>query len=123
MLMAAFAALGVAVLLGAGLAVQHMRTARIPATPWPAAALHMALGLGGLGGLGLALRGPPRGLEQGTASFGTVSAALIAAAALIGAMMLAQRLRKRRPAAGLIGLHATFAIGGFVILMAYVLAG
>jgi hypothetical protein len=123
MLMAAFGVLGAAVLLGAGLAVQHLRTAKIPATPWPLAALHVALGLGGLGCLALALRGPPRGLAQGTASFGTISAVLIAAAALIGGTMLAARLRGRRQAAGLIGLHATLAIGGFVILLAYVFSG
>jgi hypothetical protein len=41
---------------------------------------------------------------------------------LVGGRLLAGRLRKQRPASTLIGLHAMLAIGGFVILIAYVLA-
>jgi hypothetical protein len=36
--------------------------------------------------------------------------------------MLTARLRNQRPASTLIGVHAMLAIGGFVILIAYVLA-
>ena len=73
--------------------------------------------------LTLALRGPPRGLEQGTGAFGIIAAVLIALAALAGLALLAARLRKRRLSGTLIGIHATLAVGGFVILLAYVLAG
>ena len=118
MLNAAFVVLAIAVLLGSALAVLHLRE-HAAAPPWPLGALHGAIALGGLGCLALALRGPVRGLDQGTASFGTMAAALLALAALVG---LAARLRGRRLSGMLIGIHATFAVGGFIILLAYVLA-
>jgi len=121
MLIAAFYALGAAVLLGSVLAVWNLRPRTAP-PPWPLAALHALVAIGGLLCLAIALRGPPRGLDQGTASFGVISAVLIALAALLGGGMLMGRLRKRRPASTLIGIHAMLAISGFVILIAYVLA-
>ena len=124
MLIAAFYALGTAVLLGCVLAVWNLRPRTAP-PPWPLAALHALHALVAIAGLlclALALRGPPRGLDQGTTSFGLISAVLIALAALVGGRMLVERLRKRRPASTLIGVHAMLAIGGFVILIAYVLA-
>jgi hypothetical protein len=122
MLIAAFISLGAAALLGTLLAVRYLRTETGAAAPWPLAALHGVFGIGGLCCLLLALRGPPRGLDRGTSSFGTASATLIALAALIGVWVLATHLRKRRRAGGLIGLHATLAVSGFVILAAYLLA-
>ena len=122
MLYAAFTALGIAVLLGSVLAVLHLRQGAAP-PPWPLWALHGLIALAGLGLLGLALRGPPRGLDQGTGPFGTIAAALIALAALVGLAQLAARLRKKRLSGVLIGIHATLAIGGFVILLVYVLMG
>jgi hypothetical protein len=121
MLVTAFYALGAAVLLGSVLAVWNLRPRTAP-PPWPLAALHALVAIGGLAILALALRGPPRGLDQGTASFGIISAVLIGLAALIGGRMLTARLRNQRPASTLIGVHAMLAIGGFVILIAYVLA-
>ena len=125
MLTAAFIVLGIAVLLGSALAVLHLRTstATLASAPvsWPAAALHGLLGIGGLICLGLALRGPPRGAAQGTASFGAIAAILIVMPALAGGGLLAARLRKRPPAGALIGVHATLAVSGFVILAAYLL--
>jgi hypothetical protein len=121
MLTAAFLILAAAVLLGSGLAVLHLRRAAADAVPWPFAALHALLGLGGLGLLVPALRGPPRGLAQGTASFGMIAAVLIGLAALAAGGMLVRRLRGRRPG-GLLGVHATLAVSGFVILAAYVFA-
>ncbi len=127
MLIAAFVILGFAVLLGSTLAVLHLRAqadaASWPVVPWPVAALHGLLGIGGLLCLVLALRGPPRGLAQGTASFGAIAAALFALAALVGGAILATHLRKRRRAGALIGLHAVLAVSGFVVLAAYLLAG
>lgn len=122
MLIAAFVTLGIAVLLGSLLAVLHLR-AGAAAPAWPLGALHGLLALGGLGGLILALRGPPRGLDQGTGAFGTIAAALIVLAALAGVALLAARLRKRKLPGALIGVHATLAVGGFVILAAYLFAG
>lgn len=122
MLYTAFTFLGIAVLLGNVLAVLHLREGATP-PPWPLGALHGLIALAGLGLLGLALRGPPRGLDQGTGSFGAIAATLIALAALVGLAQLAGRLRKRRLSGMLIGIHATLAVGGFVILLAYVLVG
>jgi hypothetical protein len=128
MLTAAFIVLGLAVLLGSTLAVLHLRmptdaAASWPALPWPVAAVHGLLGIGGLAGLLVALRGPPRGIAQGTASFGAIAAALFALAALAGGGILATHLRRKRRAGTLIGVHAALAISGFVIRAAYVLVG
>jgi hypothetical protein len=57
------------------------------------------------------------------ASFGVIATALITPAALAGAGFLAAHIRKKRIAGGMIGIHATLAVSGFVILAAYVLAG
>ena len=122
MLIAAFVILAVAVLLGSLLAVLHLQTEG-SAPPWSLAALHGLLAVGGLSCLALALRGPPRGLEYGVASFGIIATSLITLAALIGVALLATRIFKTRIAGILIGIHATLAVGGFVILAAYVLLG
>jgi len=122
MLTAAFTMLAVAVVAGSLLAVLHVREgAGLPA--WPLAALHGSLALAGLGLLALALRGPARGADQGTAGFGVAAAAALALAALVGAALLAARLRKRRVAGTLIAVHATIAVTGFVVLAAYFFAG
>jgi hypothetical protein len=124
MLTAAFVILAIAVGLGAVLAVLHLRTNRIAAPPpWPLGAVHGILALVGLGCLALALRGPPRGVEQGTASFGVIAAVLFVLAALLGARLLAARVFKKRIGGGTIAIHATLAVSGFVILAAYVFAG
>src|SRR5580704_2573739 len=123
MLIAAYIVLGTAVLLGSGLAVLHLRTDGAVAPPWTLAGLHGLVGVAGLGCLLLALQGPPRGLDSGTAAFGTIAAALVAAAALLGAGFLATRLRGRTPLGLLIVVHVTLAVSGFVILTDYVLAG
>jgi hypothetical protein len=123
MLIAALAILAVAVLLGSALAVMHLRTDGAVAPPWTLAALHGLVAVAGLGCLSLALGGPPRGLAQGTAAFGIIATALMAAAAVLGAGFVAARLRQRRLPGLLIGIHATLAVSGFVILTVYVLAG
>lgn len=122
MLNAAFVTLAVAVIIGALLAILHMRDASAAMPPWPLAALHGVLALGGFGLLLVALQGPPRGLEQGVGSFGTVAAAFFVVTALFGGGLLAARLRGRRAGGMLVGIHATLAVSGFVILTAYVFA-
>jgi hypothetical protein len=123
MLIAAFVILGIAVLLGALLAVLHLRAADT-ATPTAAlAALHALIAIGGFACLLAALRGPPRGLETGTAEFGAIAAVLMGSAALLGGGFVALRLLKRRIAGGLIGIHATLAVAGIVVLAAYLFAG
>lgn len=121
MLTAAFVILSIAVALGSVLAVLHLRT-NGTAPPWPLGALHGILALIGLACLALALRGPPRGAEQGTASFGMIAAVLFVLAALLGARLFAARIKKR-VVGGTIAIHAIFAVSGFVILAAYVFVG
>ncbi|MFZ0527746.1 MAG: hypothetical protein WA776_20965 [Xanthobacteraceae bacterium] len=123
MLTAAFIILTLAVALGAVLAVLHLRSNRSSAPPWPLGALHGILALAGLGCLALALRGPPRGVEQGTASFGLIAAVLFVLAALLGARLLAARIFKKPIGGGTIAIHATLAVSGFVILAAYAFVG
>jgi hypothetical protein len=129
MLTLAFIILGLAVLLGSALAVLHLRSQSSTASPavtwpvpWPVVAMHGLLGFGGLICLVLALHGPQRGNTQGTASFGAVAAVLFALAALAGGGILLTHPRKKRRAGALIGVHATLAVTGFVILASYVLA-
>jgi len=122
MLIASFVILGIAVLLGAVLAALHLQTdSRTP--PWSLAAVHGLVAVGGLSCLALALRGPPRGLAYGVASFGILATLLITLAALIGIALLATRIFKTRIAGIMIGIHATVAVSGFVILTAYILLG
>jgi len=122
LIIAAFVILAVAVLLGSVLAVLHLQTEG-STPPWSLAALHGLLAISGLICLALALRGPPRGLDQGVASFGIIATLLITLAALIGVALLAKRIFKTRIAGIMIGIHATLAVSGFVILAAYVLVG
>ncbi len=110
-------------LLGSVLATLHLRTERAATVPWPLGALHGLLGVGGLGCLILALRGPPRGLDHGTGSFGVISAVLIVLAALVAGGIIVRHLLSGRRAGVLIGIHATLAVSGFVILVAYVFSG
>jgi hypothetical protein len=91
--------------------------------PLSLAALHGLVAIIGLCCLALALGGPPRGVEQGMDSFGLIAAALFTLAALVGVTMLTARIREKRIAGALIGIHATLAVSGFVILAAYVFAG
>jgi len=122
MLIAAFLALSVAVLLGTALAVLYLRSKTAAGAPWALTALHGLLGIGGLTCLVVSLRGPPQGADRGVGSFGAISATLIGLAALAGLGVLLKHLLTRRRAGTLIGLHATLAVSGFVVLAAYLLA-
>jgi hypothetical protein len=123
MVLLAFVLLLIAAMLGTVLAALHLRT--LPSRPpGPAlGALHGLLGLAGLGVLLLALRGPPRGEALGVGNFGRIAAVLLAAALLAGVGVLVARLRYRRVPGLVIGVHATIAVSGVVILAAYTLIG
>jgi hypothetical protein len=122
MLIAATVVLGFAVVIGGAAAVSWLgRDARPPA--WWLAAAHGTVALAGLALLVIALPGARRGAATGTQSFGAIAAMLLAAAALIGLGMLASRVRRRRVAGAFVGLHATLAIAGFVVLAVYLMLG
>lgn len=122
MLSASFAVLAAAALFGSVLAVPYLRGGTARAAPWPAAALHGIIGIGGLGLLVLGLRETPPGPDQGTAMFGPIAAALLALALLAGLVILYMHRGRKRRAATLIGVHATLAVSGFVVLAAYLFA-
>lgn len=123
MLNAALIALLVAVLFGSWLAVLHFDGRPPERAPWPLALTHAGLALGGFALLAVALRGPPRGAEQGTAAFGLTAAALLAGAIALGLGIFVRFRLRRKGANALVGLHAALAVSGIVILAAYALSG
>jgi hypothetical protein len=123
MLLLSSALLLIAALFGTALAALHLRAGNASPPRWPLGALHGLLGTVGLGTLLLALRGPPRGEAMGVGAFGRIAAVLLAVALLAGLAVLTARLRYRRVPGLVIGIHATIAISGIVILAAYTLVG
>ena len=123
MLLTSFAVLTAAALLGIVLAAGHLGAGRVAAIPGPAWVLHGLLGIAGFAALLLALRGPPRGVTMGVSGFGRFAAVLVAAALLVGLTILRQRLRRRWISTLTLGVHATLAIAGVVVLAGYVLIG
>lgn len=119
MLDLAFWMLCAAVLVGAGLAVAYMRGAQAK-SPHPLIAFaHGLLGGASLLVLIAALR---RGLPQtgmGLSGFGAMAAGLLALAFAFGLALFLSG-RRRRPAGALVGVHASLAIAGFVILLSLV---
>ena len=83
--------------------------------------LHGSIGAAALAALILTLGGPPRDVAMGVGSFGRIAAWLLAAALLVGLGIVAVRLRMRRVPTFVIGVHATIAITGIVMLAAYTL--
>jgi hypothetical protein len=111
----------IAAALGALLVWLHLRP-DAPRPRWELGALHGVLGAGGLATLVLALQGPPRGEAMGVGAFGRIAAVLLAFALAMGLVLLIRR-RRGRLTSGPIGIHATIAISGVVILAAYTLVG
>jgi hypothetical protein len=112
----------IATALGSVLAALSFR----PGLPQPApiyGVLHGCFGAGGFAALLLALGGPPRGVAMGVGSFGAIAAVLLAVALLAGLIILAIRSRARQVSGLIIGIHATIAISGVVVLAAYTLIG
>ena len=78
--------------------------------------LHGVIGAAGLAVLLLALRGPPRGVAAGAASFGPTAGWLFGAALLSGAVVY---LRRRKGVAVMMAIHAGMAITGYALLLAW----
>ncbi len=85
--------------------------------------MHGLPGVTGLATLLLALRGPARGEALGVGAFGRIAALLLSVGVVAGLAVLLVRLRARRVPALIIGIHATFAVSGVVILAAYIFVG
>lgn len=122
MLTDAVLAFAIVVLLGAALAIQIMRHE----THAPSRVLVWLHGIAAVlsyGVLIVALRGPARGAATGTQSFGLVAAILLLLAAVIGLVSLGLHLRRRRMPGIAIGVHASVAVFGYVMLAVYLLAG
>ena len=123
MLALAFGVLLVAGVLGGVLAMARLRASGTALPGWPIGAVHGMLGVIGLAALLVALRGPPRGVAMGVGSFGRIAAGLLAIALIAGLGILVGRVRRRRVAGLIVGVHASVAISGIVVLAAYTLVG
>lgn len=120
---AAFYILCAAVALGGGLAIHFMRGKELRRPPWPVPAVHGVLGAAGLAVLLFVLR---RGLPpsaEGTAGFGPAAAVLLGLALAAGLGIALAACRGRRPPGLLVAVHASLAIGGFVVLWTVVSLG
>ena len=122
MLTVATVVLVLALVIGTAAAVPWLRRDAQPPTSWLAAA-HGIAAVAGFGILVAALADSRRGAATGTQSFGMIAALLLGAAALIGLAMLATHVLRRRVAGALVGIHATLAVAGFVILAVYAMLG
>lgn len=121
---ASFWILATAVLIGSALAVIDLSPGAAKLRSALPGIAHGTIALAGLAVLGFALGVPAPGSHAGDASFGLVALILVALAALVGAAIFTLRLRgKTYQRNALIGVHATLAISGFVILSAYLFAG
>ena len=122
MLVLAFALLLSTALLGGVLAALHLRAERPPPGPI-VGALHGLVGIAAFTALLLALGGPPRGEALGIGQFGRISAALLAMALVAAIPIVVVRLRRRSIPGLVIGVHATIAVSGIVVLAAYTWVG
>ena len=113
--------LSAAALGGLGLVALAQSASPASRLRWPGW-IHGGLGAAGFGLLVAGLRGPARGVAQGAGSFGLVAAAFVGAALLLGLVVLAARLRRKAPSMLAVGVHATLAVGGVVMLAAYLSA-
>ncbi len=96
--------------------------ARRPAARWVRA--HGAAGIGAAALLAGALAtGPVRGIATGSESFGAIALALFFLAAPVGALAAWRIARKRRLGGLVAAAHATVAICGLALLVAYVALG
>jgi hypothetical protein len=118
MLALSFGLLCATAVIGTVLAILYVKgpAARPPSLLIPVA--HVALGTASLIVLILALRRGVRQTGMGTADFGVIASVLIALALCFGLLLAHAARRRRRPAAALVGTHASLAIAGLVVLLA-----
>ena len=123
MLSLAFGLLLLAALLGGLLAVLHLRAPRPAMASWPIGIVHGLFGIIGLIALTMSHNDPQRGAATGVAEFGRIAVALLALSVVAALLLVLARLRHRTLPGIAIGVHATLAISGVVILAAYTLLG
>ena len=123
MLDLAFAILCAAVLSGSALAILYARGAQ----PWlphrAAPPIHGALGAAGLAALIAALLHGMPPSHMGTGGFAPLAAGLLAAAFCLGLALAFLSWRRGRSAGALVGTHASLAVAGFVLLLAFLALG
>ncbi len=122
MLALAFGLLCAASAIGAGLAILYIQGPRVKPAPAAVPIAHAALGAASLLVLSLTLR---RGLPQtgmGTAGFGVMAGGLLVLVLALG-LTLAYSAWRRRPAAMLVGTHASLAIAALVLLLTLIALG
>ena len=113
--------LAAAVLGGLGLVALSQSASPYARLRWPGW-VHGGAGLVGFGLVVAGLGGPARGVAQGAGSFGLVAAAFVGAALLLGLLVFTARLRRKAPSNLAVGVHASLAVGGVVMLAAYLSA-
>jgi hypothetical protein len=106
------------VALGTTLALLYLRGRRM----WFVAIVHGVVGAAGLALLVLALRGPRHGDAMGAGSFGSIAAVLFGVALAFGLSVPLLRTRSPRIGGVVIATHASVAITGFVLLLAWISA-
>ena len=119
----AFTILCVAVAIGLGLGIHHLRGPAAGRPPRFIPPVHGVVGAAGLALLLLALRRGVPPSAEGTAGFAPAAAMLFALALLIGLVMAALTWRGRRPPGVVVAVHAGAAIAGFVVLWTVVSLG
>jgi hypothetical protein len=119
MIALAFWILSVTVAIGVVMAVRYFSRERLLAQRI-VPAVHGLAGAGGFLVLAVALRGGAADVPDryGTASFAPAAAILIPIAIILG-LTVTLRGRKPRPVGFLIGVHATVAVIGYVMLTAF----
>lgn len=121
MLELALALLAAAAGAGGMLALSYLRGPQHPMPALWAGAGHGLLGLAGLALLLAAvLAAGPEAAPAGARGFGRAAVVLLGLAAGLGMLIQWLRVRGRRPHGVVIGTHASLAIFGLVILLAYV---
>jgi hypothetical protein len=106
-----------AVALGVAVALQYLR----PTSPRGAFAgvIHGLTGALGFGLLIIALQGPRRGDAMGAGSFGIAAAVLFGLALLFGPFVRVLVRRFPRAAGLVLATHASIALTGFVLFLAW----
>jgi hypothetical protein len=104
------------VALGVTLALRYLRGGRLPVV----GVVHGLVGAAGLGLLVAALQGPRRGVAMGVGSFGVVAAVLFGMALTLGLFIPLTVKGSPRVAGVVLAIHATVAITGFVLFLAWV---